>query len=308
MKIKYNIRSCKLSFLLILCAMCLSACTNDQNISKDSSSVTRVSPPTSSAVVVTPQQEVSSNYYMNMGVLDENIARNGGARDEADILITNDKLLMPQGILRSVAIENWARKCMGYRASKEIMGQFLDAVESAKIVRRDQKTINQGKNISLHLVYLNSHAEFRTIHIDLYGKGLFAVSQQEDDIGEFAKTIPISDKNKKKKEMVYLHNNKVSKIIKEVMSFENYSKDNLTKITGAFCETGTDTGERLLSEKQLEKLKRFLQSDMIAVQTPCDSQYFFAGKLPDGNTVHFSISSDGDFLSMDSVVYKISSK
>lgn len=120
-----------------------------------------------------------SEYYLEMGVFSENIVLNGANREEAEVSVVDEKICLPQGMFRGIAVEDQARKCKGYRVSRDEANEFIDIMENAQITEKDK--VIKGRNIEAHMVYLNSHSEFRIINLAFYKNGYFSVDVQADD-------------------------------------------------------------------------------------------------------------------------------
>lgn len=153
-----------------------------------------------------------SEYYLAMGVFSENIVLNGANRDEAEVSVVNEKICLPQGMFRGIAVANQARKCKGYRVSRDEANEFIDIMENAQITEKDKAI--KGRNIEAHMVYLNSHSEFRIINLTFYKNGFFSVDVQADDEKKFAKDLKIKIQSEKNKKQIYLKSSKLENLIK----------------------------------------------------------------------------------------------
>ncbi|MDE6616954.1 MAG: hypothetical protein K2K35_10330, partial [Lachnospiraceae bacterium] len=87
---------------------------------------------------------VSSGYYLSLGVLDGNVVRNGAGRDEAEVAITGNRVVFPQGGIRSISIKSWSRKEKAYNPAKDEIIQYVDALESAVIVDGVPENVLEG--------------------------------------------------------------------------------------------------------------------------------------------------------------------
>lgn len=155
-----------------------------------------------------------SEYYLAMGVFSENIVLNGVNRDEAEVSVVNKKICLPQGMLRGIAVANQARKCTGYRMSRDEANEFIDIMEKAQITEKDKAI--KGRNIEAHMIYLNSHSEFRIINLAFYKNGYFSVDVQADDEKKFAKDMKIKIQAEKNKKQIYLKSSKLENLIKKM--------------------------------------------------------------------------------------------
>lgn len=247
-----------------------------------------------------------SEYYLAMGAFSENIAVNGINRDETEVTVTDDKMCFPQGMLRGIAVANQARKCMEYKISKDEAKKFIDIIENAKIVEQNKDI--KGRNIEAHMVYLNSHSEFRTINLVFYNDGYFSVDVKADDEENFAKDIKIKVQSGRNKKQLYLKSGKLEKLIKKWIGYREVDVKEFEQIESAVYENESINKSVELKEQQISELKKLTQNNKIIDGMPCDTNNYFVCTLSTNKKLHFSISSDGDCLSTDDHVYMLKTK
>lgn len=248
---------------------------------------------------------VSSGYYLSLGALDKNVALNGQERNESEVSIVSDKMIFPQGAIRSVCIGSWSRKEKSYNPEQSEVDNLIKEIERAKIVKKLPGSVfGKMSKIQTKLLVLNSHGEFRTVHATTYGKGYHEISVVKDDPDDFSKTVYIkSDKGEKKKH-IFLYSNEIEKIIKKWILFEK--EQSFDQISRAALSVDGENSSVQLSKEELDVLKKCLKDRKVASQnTPCGHDCYFVCELQDGNEFHFSVCSDGESLSTDQQVYII---
>ena len=247
-----------------------------------------------------------SEYYLAMGAFSENIAVNGINRDETEVTVTDDKMCFPQGMLRGIAVANQARKCKGYRVSRDEANEFIDIMENAQITEKDKAI--KGRNIEAHMVYLNSHSEFRIINLTFYKNGFFSVDVQADDEKKFAKDLKIKIQSEKNKKQIYLKSSKLENLIKKWIGYRETAAEEFEQIKSVVYENESINKSVELKEQQISELKKLTQNNKIIDGMPCDTNNYFVCTLSTNKKLHFSISSDGDCLSTDDHVYMLKTK
>lgn len=247
-----------------------------------------------------------SEYYLAMGVFSENIVLNGANRDEAEVSVVNEKICLPQGMFRGIAVANQARKCKGYRVSRDEANEFIDIMENAQITEKDK--VIKGRNIEAHMVYLNSHSEFRIINLAFYKNGFFSVDVQADDEKKFAKDMKIKIQSEKNKKQIYLKSSKLENLIKKWIGYREVDVKEFEQIESAVYENESINKSVELKEQQISELKKLTQNNKIIDGMPCDTNNYFVCTLSTNKKLHFSISSDGDCLSTDDHVYMLKTK
>lgn len=247
---------------------------------------------------------VSSAYYLSLGVLDENVVRNGAGRNESEVTVIGKNIIFPQGGIRSISIKSWSRKERAYNQPKPEIIQYMDILESAVIIDSVPESVLDGMvKIETHILYLNSHDEFRTISVTNFGSGYHEISVEKDDAEDFAKKISIKSDNGKKYHQVFLRSMEAEEIIKKWVHWEKQGKDGFGLIKSARMSYDGNADGIELQENQLKKLKAYLKSGRKTDGAPCGYENYFECTQDDGSKFHFSISADGESISTDKSVY-----
>lgn len=251
---------------------------------------------------------VSSGYYLALGVLTENVVFNGAERDEAEVAVAGKSILFPQGGIRSISIRSWSRKEKPYNPLKPGIIQYVDALESAEIVDDiPENVLENTVKIEMHIVYLNSNGEFRTICVTDFGNGYHEISVEKDDKKDFAKKVPIKQDTGKNLHQVFLHSMEAENIIKEWINWESVGKESFEIIQSASLSVEGNPDVTRLTEEQLKKLKTCLKAAKKTTGNPCGYENYFECIQNDGTSFHFSISADGESISTDQGVYILDS-
>ena len=249
---------------------------------------------------------ISSGYYLSFGVLDENVVRNGAKRNESEVVVTGKNIIFPQGGIRSISIKSWSRKEKAYNPPKPGIIQYVDALESAVILDRvPGNVIKENVKIETHIVYLNSHGEFRTIDIIKFGNGYHEISVEKDDAENFAKKVSIKSGTGKKYNQVFIRSMKAEKIVKKWLNWEKQGKKGFGLIKSASIFHDGNADGIKLAKKHLKKLETYLAKCRKTNGTPCGYENYFECVQNDGSKFHFSISADGESVSTDKGVYTI---
>ncbi len=245
---------------------------------------------------------VSSGYYLSLGVLNENIVFNGAERNESEMAVAGKKVIFPQGGIRSISIKSWSRKEKSYNPPKPEIIQYVDALESAEII--DSIPENVFKNmvkIEVHMLYLNSHGKFRTICVTDFGNGYHQISVEMDN----AKDVSIKSDAGENYSQVFLYSMEAENIIKEWINWESAEKKEFEMVQSASMYVNGDMNGIALTKEQLKKLKTYLKAGKKTAENPCGCENYFECIKEDGNSLHFSISADGENITTDKSVYAV---
>lgn len=212
----------------------------------------------------------------------------------------------PQGRIKSISIKSWSRKEKTYNLSKSGIIKYVDALESAVITDRiPENVMEENVKIETHIVYLNSHGEFRTIDVINFGNGYHEISVEKDDAENLAKKVSIKSGTSKKYSQVFICSMKAEKIVKKWLDWEKQGKKGFRLIKSAsMFQDGNADGFKL-AKKHLKKLKTYLAKCKKTNGTPCGYENYFECVQNDGSKFHFSISADGESVSTDNGVYTI---
>ncbi|MCI9080377.1 MAG: hypothetical protein HFH68_15970 [Lachnospiraceae bacterium] len=247
---------------------------------------------------------ISSGYYLSLGVLDENVVRNGAGRNESDVSVIGKKIIFPQGGIRSISIKSWPRQEKPYNPPKPGIIQYVDALESAVIVDSvPENVLEKMVKIDTHILYLNSHGEFRTINIVNFGNGYHEISVEKDDAKNFAKKIYIKSGTGKKYHHVFLRSMEAENIIKKWIHWEKQGKNGFGFVQSASLFYDGNPDGIKLSEDHLKKIKIYLEKCKKTDGAPCGYENYFECIQDNGDLFHFSISADGESISTDKSVY-----
>lgn len=247
---------------------------------------------------------ISSGYYLSLGVLNENVVRNGAERDESEVTVADKKVVFPQGEIRSIGIKSWSRKEEAYNPTKTEIVQYVDALEGTEIIDKvPENVLKKMVKIETHILYLNSHGKFRTIGVTNLGNGYHEISVEKDDAKDFAKGISIKSDTGKKYHQVFLHSLKMEKIIKEWIHWESQGEKGFESIQSVRLNVDGNEDGIEFTEAQLKKLKTYLKADKKPAEAPCGYENYFECIQVDGGEFHFSISADGESISTDKRVY-----
>lgn len=249
---------------------------------------------------------VSSGYYLSLGVLDENVVFNGAERNESEMAVAGKKVIFPQGGIRSISIKSWSRKEKSYNPPKPEIIQYIDALESAEIVDGiPENVLKSMVEIEMHILYLNNHGEFRTICVTDFGNGYHQISVEKDNEKDFAKDVSIKSDAGENYSQVFLHSMEAENIIKEWVNWESGGKEEFEMVQSASLYVNGDMDGIGLTKEQLKKLKTYLKASKKTVENPCGCENYFECIKEDGNSLHFSISADGESISTDKSVYVV---
>ncbi|MDO4941679.1 MAG: hypothetical protein Q4E73_02415 [Lachnospiraceae bacterium] len=249
---------------------------------------------------------ISSGYYLSLGSLNESVVRDGAERDESEVTVADKKIVFPQGEMKSVGIKSWSRKEKAYYPSKSELVQYMDALEHAEIVDDvPENVLKKMPKIETHILYLNSHGEFRTIGITDFGNGYHEISVEKDDVEDFKKEISIQSDTGKKYHQVFLRSMEAEKIIKEWIHWESQGEKGFESIQSAGLTIDENVDGFKLTEDQLNKLKAYLKAEKKPAEAPCGCENYFECILDDESQFHFSISADGESISTDRGVYVV---
>lgn len=221
-------------------------------------------------------KSVSSGYYLSLGVLDRNVVWNGAERNGSEVTVVGKRVIFPQGGIRSISIKSWSRKEAAYNPQKSQIVQYLDALESGEIVDNvPEGVLSKMVKIETHILYLNSHGEFRTISVTDFGDGYHEISVEKDDAEDFAKEIPIKSDAGKKYHQVFLRSMEAEKIIKEWIDWEGQGKKGFETIQSANMMYDGKVDGIKYTENQLKKLKTYLKADKKPATAPCGYENYF---------------------------------
>lgn len=249
---------------------------------------------------------ISSLYYLSLGNLVENVVRNGAGRHETEVTVADKKVVFPQGKIRGIAIKSWSRKEKAYNPPKSEIIQYVDALENAKTINKIPNNVSKKMiKIETHILYLNSHGEFRTVGVTDWGNGYHEISVEKDDAKNFAKGISIKSDTGKKYKQIFLRSTEAEKILKEWIHWESQGKKGFKSIQSVSLSVDGKTDEIKFTENQLKILKTYLKSDKKSAEAPCGYENHFECTQSDGNQFHFSISADGESISTDKSVYVV---
>ncbi len=253
------------------------------------------------------EPQISSEYYSRLGGLDENVVKNGSHRDESEVIVAKDKLLFPQGAVRSIAIGCWSRQDKAVRPPKSEVDAYLDAIENAKIIKEKDvpDTILDKAFIETHVLLLNSHGEFRIVDDVYFAEGYHQILVEKDDINEYAKSVRIKCNGKKKVSSVFLRSKKACKYIKNWMHWEKDAGDAFSKIEKATFSSVFNHCAVSLREDEIRLLKKYLKYATKNELSPCGHEYYYVCKLKNGKDLHLSISADAECVSVDGNVYSV---
>ena len=249
---------------------------------------------------------ISSGYYLSFGVLDEDVVIDGAGRNKSEVSVNGKNVVFPQGGIRSISIKSWSRKEKAYNPPKSGIIKYIDALESAVIVDSVPKNvIEEMVKIETHIIYLNSHDEFRTVNIINFGNGYHEISVGKDDVENFAKKVSIKSGTGEKYNQVFLRSMEAEKVIKKWLNWEKQGKMGFRLVQSASLSYDGNADGIKLAEKPLNKLKKYLETCRKTGGTPCGYENYFECVQNDGNQFHFSISADGESISTDKGVYII---
>ncbi|OKZ75901.1 MAG: hypothetical protein BHV87_04735 [Clostridiales bacterium 36_14] len=249
---------------------------------------------------------ISSEYYLSLGVLNENIIQNGAHRNESEVTVYNKRVLFPQGAIRSIAIMNWARKEKAYNPPKSEITQYVNSLENADIVEEiPENVLKNAMNIEMHIVYLNSHGEFRTITVTNFGDGYHEISIEKDDTEDFAKKVPIKSNTGEKYQQVFFRSLDIEKTVKSWINWEVQGNKGFDSIKSASLSADGKVNAINFTENQLRVLKKYLKEAKKSSESPCGYENHFECTQHDGSKFHFSISADGECISTDKSVYVV---
>lgn len=248
---------------------------------------------------------VSSGYWLSLGVLDKNIAINGSNRNEVELSISNDKILFPQGAIRSVCIGSWSRKNQSYRLEQSEVDGLVNEIENTKIIKKlPDSAFENMTRIKTNILILNSHGEFRTVCVTSYGKGYHEITSEKDDKDNYSKNVSIASEQGAKMDRVFLQSNKLENMLKDWISFEKEEKDFVSIKEATMTMDGEKEGKKL-SEEEISLLKKCVKEKQKTMNNPCGHDCYFDCVLEDGSYFHFSLCSDGESMSTDKNVYVI---
>lgn len=306
-----------LSFSILL-SLSMVGCVAKDNNAKDEKKLETISEDSSSEKYADDVAEesqnddtdedtsISSGYYLSLGVLDENVVRNGAQRSESEVTVSNKKVIFPQGAIRSIGIKSWSRKEEAYNPPKAEIVQYVDALESAETVDEvPENVLKKMVKIETHILYLNSHGEFRTIGVTNFGNGYHEISVEKDDGKDFAKRISIKSDAGKKYQQVFLRSMDAEKIIKNWIHWESQGEEGFDSIKGASLTVEGKVNDIEFTEEQLKILKNYLKAEKKPSESPCGYENYFECTQDDGSKFHFSISADGESISTDKRVYAV---
>lgn len=306
-----------LSFTILL-SLSLEGCGNKDNKTKNEKKIETTAADASSDKHADDEAEgaqdddtdvntsISSGYYLSFGVLDENVVRNGAQRNETEVTVSDKKVIFPKGAIRSINIKSWSRKEQAYNPPKAKIIQYVDALESAEIVDEVPKdALKRGVKIETHILYLNSHGEFRTIGVTNFGNGYHEISVEKDDEKDFAKGMSIPSDAGEKYQQVFLRSMDAEKIVKKWIHWESQGEEGFDSIKSASLTVEGKVNKIELTEKQLKILKNYLKAEKKLLESPCGYENYFECTQNNGSKFHFSISADGESISTDKEVYEV---
>lgn len=249
---------------------------------------------------------VSSGYYLSLGVLDHDVVRDGAGRNKPEVAVNGKNIVFPKGSIKSISIKSWAREEKAYNPPEAGIIQYMDALESARIVDAVPENVLEGMvKIDTHIIYLNSNGKFRTINVTSFGNGYHEISVEKDDTENFSKKVSIKSRTGKKYRYVFLRSKKAEKIIKKWLNWEKQGKKGFSHIQSASLSYDRNTDRIKLPGKHLDVLKKYLAKCKKTNGAPCGYENYFECVQNDGRQFHFSISSDGESISTDKGVYML---
>lgn len=252
-------------------------------------------------------KSIASGYYLSLGGLNENVTINGSNRDEAELTVADNKIVFPQGAVRSIAIDNWGRKISSCDVSTSDVEAFVENIEKSELIDAIPARVQRKMcKIESNIVYLNSHGEFRTIGVVSYGDGYCEIFSREDSTEDFAEYVKLKNSKGEDVEQIFFKSEDVEKTLRDWIGFKEKKTDNFDKIKSASLFY-LDYDEIKLSDEQIEELKGYLKLCNRFGENPCGAEACFEAETSDGEKLYFSVAADGDFVCTDNHVYEIDS-
>lgn len=159
---------------------------------------------------------VVSGYYLSMGEMKGNVVIEGDNRDNDEVEISNDKLILPRGTIRTVVVKDDAKGERFVEPTKDEVLNLVSAIEEAEckgVTKTNQKTT---KTQEVSLVYETSDDDLHTIHIQRSKGNKYLLRVQEDDKDEFAELDDISVRNSDREyDVVQIDSEKVTTILEK---------------------------------------------------------------------------------------------
>ena len=252
---------------------------------------------------------VSSGFYMQFGVLDKNYVINGSKRDEENVFVKNGKILFPQGCIRSICADSYARNFEGFNPSHDKIKDLVEMIENATVLDDLPKNddFNRITRIDTRFVFLNSHGEYITITLNCFGDGYCLISSAADGETDFANELTIkSDNGKKHKDGVVIFSKSLEKCIKQWISWEDIGDKGFDQIESMVMNYKYAPEKAVeLPETAIKQIQKYLKHIDGTDYGTCGDEHQIVAKLKNGKAFHFSISADADCICTDKIIYTI---
>ena len=265
---------------------------------------------TSNTLAENIDTSLMSGRYMQHGVLDKNYVINGSKRDEENVTVKNGRILFPQGCIRSICTDSYARNFEGFNPSHDKIKDLIKKIETATVIEKlpEDNEFNRITPIDTRFVFLNSHGEYIIITLSCLGDGYCLISSGADGETRDLEDIPIkSDDGKKYKYGAFVCSKALEKCIKQWISWEDIGDKGFDQIESMVMNYKYAPEKAVeLPETAIKQIQKYLKHIDGTDYGTCGDEHQIVAKLKNGKAFHFSISADGDGVSTDKIIYTIS--
>lgn len=298
-----------IGFMVILSGCSSNVTKPKTNLAQTSPSPEEINLPEKADETDTPATSMDERFAhdLELGTYEEIIALNGKRRDTGKILMKEDKVLFPQGSIRSMFANQYGRDVEFIKASKDEVLNVISTVEDAELVNVNKVTLDIDKvdhlGMKFFIILLNSEGSF--VRMSIEGRGnnyhlmeiLYEGEEQsyDEDVQSY-----------------FLHSEELTKIMKDLGGWKDIDVGNIkgiknTHISNSRSKANPNKKEfDFTPEENQLFLKLIKKATLQYMDLPAeDFCYIVKSTTDDNQEIKMKISRGSAFIGLEGRLYRL---